>query len=310
MKRQIHTMKKIVLASFLLSMQLSGFAQKEFPLYNGAVPNSKPSSIQEKRDVDNNGIYRITNVTTPTLTVYPAQGDASGAAVIICPGGGYAILAASHEGSDVAKLLSSWGITAFVLKYRLPNDAIMQDKSIGPLQDAQRAIQQVRERAAEWKIDPHKIGIMGFSAGGHLASTAGTHFTTAVIDNPGNTSLRPDFMVLGYPVISFSDSIGHTGSKINLIGKNPSPQQVELYSNELQVTDQTPPAFLVHAQDDRAVPVQNSLSFYEALVHHHVLSEIHIYPKGGHGFGLHNKTTPDEWSDRLHNWFKANGWAK
>lgn len=300
-------MKKILLASFLLSMQLSSFAQHEFPLYNGTVPNSKPATIQEKKDVD--GILRISNVTTPTLTVYPAKGNASGAAVVICPGGGYSILAVGHEGAEVANLLSSWGITAFVLKYRLPSDAIMQDKSIGPLQDAQRAIQLVRERAAEWKIDPQKIGIMGFSAGGHLASTAGTHFTTPVIDNPNHTSLRPDFMILGYPVISFADSICHQGSKANLIGKNPTAQQVALYSNELQVTGQTPPTFLVHAEDDKAVPVQNTLYFYEALLHHHVPAEMHIYPKGGHGFGLHNKTTSDEWSERLHNWLKGNGWT-
>jgi acetyl esterase/lipase len=300
-------MKKILLASFLLSMQLSSFAQNEFPLYNGTVPNSKPAGILEKKDVD--GILRISNVTNPTLTVYPAKGNASGAAVVICPGGGYSILAVGHEGSEVANLLASWGITAFVLKYRLPSDAIMQDKSIGPLQDAQRAIQLVRERAAEWKIDPQKIGIMGFSAGGHLASTAGTHFTTAVIDNPQHTSLRPDFMILGYPVISFADSICHKGSKVNLIGKNPSQEQVALYSNELQITQQTPPTFLVHAEDDKTVPVQNSLYFYESLLHHGVPAEMHLYPKGGHGFGLHNKTTPDEWSERLHNWLKGNGWA-
>jgi acetyl esterase/lipase len=300
-------MKKILLASFLLSMQLSSFAQNEFPLYNGTVPNSKPAGILEKKDVD--GILRISNVTNPTLTVYPAKGNASGAAVVICPGGGYSILAVGHEGSEVANLLASWGITAFVLKYRLPSDAIMQDKSIGPLQDAQRAIQLVRERAAEWKIDPQKIGIMGFSAGGHLASTAGTHFTTAVIDNPQHTSLRPDFMILGYPVISFADSICHKGSKVNLIGKKPSQEQVALYSNELQITQQTPPTFLVHAEDDKTVPVQNSLYFYESLLHHGVPAEMHLYPKGGHGFGLHNKTTPDEWSERLHNWLKGNGWA-
>ena len=155
----------------------------------------------------------------------PAAVNERKAAVIICPGGGYARLAASHEGSDVAKTFNEWGITAFVLKYRLPDDTIMIDKSIGPLQDAQRAIQLVRENAAKWNIDPSKIGIMGFSAGGHLAATASTHFSKAVIDNPYNISLRPDFSILGYPVISFTDSLAHMGSRNNLIGKNASAEK-------------------------------------------------------------------------------------
>jgi acetyl esterase/lipase len=151
---------------------------------------------------------------------------------------------------------------------------------------------------------------MGFSAGGHLASTAGTHFTRSLIDNKEGISLRPEWMILGYPVISFSDSIGHRGSRDNLLGKHPAPAKVIEYSNELQVTRDTPPTFLVHAGDDKTVPVANSLRFYEALVHSGVPSEMHVYPHGGHGFGLHNPTTRDEWMDRLKNWMDANGWLR
>lgn len=303
-------MKKISLLLVVLLMSLTEYAQDSIFLYK-TVPNSKPSHIQEKQETDAKGLTRISDVTNPCVFVFrPAKEINTGAAVVICPGGGYARLAITHEGYDVAKKFASWGITAFVLKYRLPGDSIMQDKTIGPLQDAQRAIQLVRERAAEWGIDINKVGIMGFSAGGHLASTAGTHFTKAVIDNPANISLRPDFMILGYPVISFNDSICHKGSKINLIGKQPTNEQVAYYSNELQVTAQTPPTFLVHAGDDKTVPVQNSLYFYAALAKQHVLAEMHVYPQGGHGFGMNNTTTKDQWMDRLKVWMQGNGWSK
>jgi acetyl esterase/lipase len=149
---------------------------------------------------------------------------------------------------------------------------------------------------------------MGFSAGGHLAATASTHFTKPVIDNAGNISLRPDFSILLYPVISFTDSLAHMGSRTNLIGKDPLPEKIEWYSNEMQVTAQTPPAFLVHAADDKTVNVENSIRYYEALLNNHVLSELHLYPKGGHGFGMNNKTTNDKWMERLKNWMQSNGW--
>jgi acetyl esterase/lipase len=217
-------------------------------------------------------------------------------------------LAMTHEGTDVAAWLNGLGITAFVLKYRLPSDETMVEKAIGPLQDAQRAILVVRQRAAEWGVDPGKVGILGFSAGGHLASTAGTHFATPVIANQENISLRPDFMVLLYPVISFDDSTGHRGSRDNLIGKNPPAAMIQQYSNQLRVTDQTPPTFLVHAEDDKTVPVINSVHFYEALLRHHVPAEMHLYPAGGHGFGMWNKTTGDQWPDRLKNWLVAGKW--
>lgn len=299
-------MKKILALLFMYMLNVNNTpAQTILPLYE-KIPNSKPSANKEK-SVVTDGILRISNVSVPTITMYTALSETqSGTAIIICPGGGYGILAASHEGSDVAKLFTQWGITAFVLKYRLPDDSIMIDKTIGPLQDAQRAIQLVRENAVKWNINPNKIGIMGFSAGGHLAATASTHFNKAVIDNPNNISLRPDFSILAYPVISFTDSLAHIGSRNNLIGKNPSREKIKEYSNELQVTAQTPPAFLVHASDDNGVKPANSISYYEALLKNNVSAELHLYQKGGHGFGLNNKTTNDKWTERLKNWLQNN----
>ncbi|HTI89018.1 MAG TPA: alpha/beta hydrolase [Puia sp.] len=304
-------MRKIPLLILFLSPLLMATAQQELPLYGkDPIPNSKPAPNQEKIDSGSRpGYYTLSKVSRPTLTVFlPPQGKGNGTAVIVCPGGGYTHLAMAHEGMEVARLLNTMGVTAFVLKYRLPSDETMIDKTIGPLQDAQRAIQLVRQRAAEWAINPGQVGIMGFSAGGHLASTVGTHFGNAVIDNKDNISVRPDFMILLYPVISFSDSIGHTGSRKALIGANPEASLIQQYSNELQVTPQTPPTFIVHAEDDKTVPVANSIHFYESLLHNKVPAELHIYPKGGHGFGLHNPTTKDQWADRMRNWMQSNGW--
>jgi acetyl esterase/lipase len=177
------------------------------------------------------------------------------------------------------------------------------------LQDAQTAIMIVRKRAAEWGIDPAKIGIIGFSAGGHLASTAGTHFDKVVIENKENISVRPDFMMLIYPVITFGE-YAHTGSRANLIGKTPSAAQVELYSNEKQITANTPPTFLIHAQDDKTVPVENSLMFYEGLLKNHVKAEMHLFQEGGHGFGLNNSKSKDKWFDWAANWLDENGFLK
>ena len=281
-------------------------AQTVLPLYEGVIPNSKPSANKEKSVTDAAGILRISKVSVPTLTMYvPEKQSEKRSAVIICPGGGYGILAASHEGTDVAKAFNEMGITAFVLKYRLPDDSIMVDKSIGPLQDAQRAIQLVRENAQQFNIDGTKIGIMGFSAGGHLAASASTRFTEQLIQNSKQTSLRPDFSVLIYPVISFIDGITHKGSRMNLLGKIQPLESLQKFSNELQVTKQTPPAFLVHASDDLAVPVANSLSYYEALLKQKIYSNMIIYPQGGHGFGMNNKTTKDKYMLNLQNWLNS-----
>ena len=279
-------------------------AQQVLSLYEGKIPNSKEAVGYNEVVRTDGGRDFIDKVSVPTLTIYlPRNAKSNCKAVIICPGGGYQTLAVSHEGVELANEFNKHGIAAFVLKYRLPNVAIMDDKTIAPLQDAQRAIQLVREKAGTWRINPNQIGILGASAGGHLASTAGTHFQKSLIDNPNNTSLRPDFMILMYPVISFGQ-FSHVGSVKNLLGPTPSAALMQSYSNETQVTTATPPTFLVHAGDDTVVPVRNSILFYEALIAAKVPAEMHLYPTGGHGFGLHNTTTTDYWFDRLIAWMK------
>jgi acetyl esterase/lipase len=207
-----------------------------------------------------------------------------------------------YEGTDVAKRFNQSGIAAFVLKYRIPDTSTMIHKQIGPLQDAQRAIQIVRSHAHEWGIDPARIGIMGFSAGGHLAATAGTHFKLDYINNPRHISLRPDFLILIYPVISFREPIAHKGSENNLIGPGASPDDKKEFSNEEQVSDQTPPSFLVHAKDDAAVPYANSEWFVDACKTHHVPVEVYYFEKGGHGFGMTNGTSSQRWMDLCIAW--------
>lgn len=297
--------RNLILLFILISSSVLAQTVTEMPLYSGTIPGSKESIVKEKTIILPNGGIRISSVVNPTLKKY-APAKPNGTSVIICPGGGYARLSIDHEGEDVAKALNEIGITGFVLKYRLPNDSIMIDKSMGPLQDAQEAIRSVRKQAAAWGLNPAKIGIMGFSAGGHLAATAATHFNImADATVKDTTSVRPDFVILLYPVISFDDSIAHKGSKINLVGKTPTTEQVKLFSNELQVTKKSPPAFIVHAGDDGTVPVENSIRYYQACIKNKVPVEMHLYPKGGHGFGLNNKTTNDKWFDRLINWMNT-----
>ncbi|MFI5139968.1 MAG: alpha/beta hydrolase, partial [Sphingobacteriales bacterium] len=278
--------------------------EKSIPLYPNGVPNAKPTPATYVENL--NGDW-ITMVSIPALTPYfPEKGKANGAAIIIFPGGGYGGLSMVNEGSSIAEAFNKMGVTAFVVKYRLPSDDIMVDKTIGPLQDAQQAVLMVRKNAAQWGIKPDKIGIIGFSAGGHLASTEGTHFDRVVIEDKDNISVRPDFMVLMYPVISFGP-MTHVGSRENLIGKTPAQGLIDLYSNEKQVTANTPPTFLVHCEDDDVVPVQNTLMFYDALLGAKVKAEMHILPAGGHGFGLNNPKTKDKWIDWCQNWLDANG---
>ena len=288
-----------------LPFKHSAFTQSGFyivPLYAGTVPNSRPALTKEIVTVKDDMVTRITNVSIPTLTVFkPAKPN--GRAVIVCPGGGYGVLAFDKEGTKVAQELNRWNITAFVLKYRLPDDSSYNDKTMAPLQDAQQAIRYVRSNATALGVNRNAIGIMGFSAGGHLAATAATHGSyIADATNKDTTSARPDFAVLVYPVISFDSSITHKGSRNNLLGFNPSPESIRFFSNELQVDSATPPSFLVHAGDDKAVPVENSIRFYLACKNNNVPAELHIYPKGGHGFGLYNKTTTDNWMERLQHW--------
>lgn len=275
---------------------------KAVRLYPDMVPNARPVADKENTTVRADKVLRIAKVSNPTLTIFKPQ-KPNGKAVVICPGGGYSILAFDKEGTRVAQELTRWGITAIVLKYRLPDDTSNIDKSLAPLQDAQQAIRYVRSRAAAFGINRNAIGIMGFSAGGHLAATAATRGSyPADPTNTDTTSARPDFAILIYPVISFDSSITHRGSRTNLVGVNASETQVHFFSNERNVTTTTPPSFLVHAGDDAAVPVENSIRFYQACRLSKVPAELHIYPKGGHGFGMYNTTTTDSWMDRLHHW--------
>jgi acetyl esterase/lipase len=278
-------------------------AQDTLSLYDGPVPNARQGRLAPLPNRLSPGlVYRVIK---PSLEIYlPEPGMANGTAVLICPGGSYKVLSYAGEGIATAKAFAKKGITAFVLKYRLPNDSLMADKTIGPLQDAQQAIKLIRENAAKWKLDVRKIGVAGFSAGGHLASTLATHYRKAVVPNANQTSLRPDFLILVYPVISMSDSLTHADSRRNLLGSRPSAQLINLYSNELQVDAETPPTYLTHTGDDKLVDVDNSIVFYEKLRHKAVPAEMHIFPKGGHGF-IFGK--PD-WMDPLFAWMKAGKW--
>ena len=272
----------------------------------GSIEN--PSYKTETNYVDGKK-PRISKVTDPTLDYYPAPADKStGAAIVICPGGGYGVLAIDHEGTLIAEWLNKLGIAGFVLTYRLPSDAIMVNKSVGPLQDAQEAIRIVRRHAKDWKIDPHKIGIMGFSAGGNLAATASTHFADRVYEPADTTSARPDFSVLVYPVISMDSAITHRGSRENLLGLTPSAEAVRNFSADLSVTKETPPAFLIHAADDNTVPIQNSINYLLALRRAGVPCELHLYESGGHGFGLGGGVgTKANWPEAFKSWMQARG---
>lgn len=271
------------------------------------IPNRIASDEREVHK--SNGILRISKVQEPTLEVYlPAASNANGKAVLIFPGGGYGILAYDWEGTDIAKFLNGKGIAGIVVKYRLPSSKSQVNKHNVPLIDAQRALRMVRSAAEDFHLDSTKIGILGFSAGGHLASTLGTHFEEQVyepIDVVDQQSARPDFMALGYPVISFGDNT-HGGSKKNLIGENPTAERATHFSNEKQVTEDTPPTFLFHATDDNAVPVENSLLFYSALKKKGVSATLHIYPKGGHGFSLALKDPHlSGWTSRMIEWLNS-----
>lgn len=297
------------LNGLVMTMLLSAnglMAQQVLPLYPGTIPGAKPTpaDYQEVTTMRPERGASITKVSIPTLTVYqPAKGKANGTAVIVCPGGGYSGLAMGHEGSQVGERFAAIGITAFVLKYRLPSDVIMTDKSVGPLQDVQQAIYDVRKDAKKWGIDPSKIGIMGFSAGGHLASSLTVHYRDVKIENKEGLSLRPDFSVLIYPVISFTHS-AHQGSAEKLAGADVKLR--EYFSNDKHVDAETPPTFMVHANDDQTVPVQNSILFNQALVKAKAKGELHIYQAGGHGFGMKNKTTTEDWFLSLENWMITN----
>lgn len=255
---------------------------------------------------------------TPTVTVFRAPADkANGTAVVICPGGGYGFLADDHEGKQVAEFFNGIGVTAFVLKYRIVGKDRPGPLHPAPLEDVQRALRLVRHKAADYGVNPARVGIMGFSAGGHLASSAATHFDKGGLKNDDNVekqSCRPDFAVLAYPVISMEPGVTHGGSRNNLLGVNPDAKLVELMSNDKQVTKDTPPTFIFHTSEDKAVLPENAVRFYLACKAAGVPVELHIYEKGRHGVGLGRdpKWTGGEpsvatWPDRLSDWMRSRG---
>lgn len=291
---------------FILSIQNKISAQKTvIPLYSQQIPNSKIIPDSYKENLDTNGLF--TKISVPTLTVFPPpNGTENGTAVIILPSGGYRVLV--DEGSDFAKAFNSKGITVFALKYRLPSDEIMHDKSVAPLQDAQMAIKLVRMNAKKYNLDTSKIGLVGVSAGGHLASTEATHLNAVLIDNKEKVNLRPDFMILIYPVISFIQ-YKVTATITKLLGENPSEEALEYFSNERHVSSNTPPTFILHAGDDTRVSVHHSILFYEALQKAKVKSELHILQNGGHGFALEHETRGDTWFSWCMDWLNDSGFV-
>jgi acetyl esterase/lipase len=307
MKARIAVVGVLIMDIFISN----GYAQTiTLKLWPDGIPGSKndPSYVENITTTEGR-VIRCEKVVTPDLTVYlPAPEKANGAAVLICPGGGYGMLAFDHEGNAIAKWLNDNGVAGIILKYRLPSDKIMADKSIGPLQDAQEAMRIVRRNAEAWKINPGKIGVIGFSAGGHLASTLSTHYAEKVYEVKDSKSARPDFSLLIYPVVSFDSEVTHMGSRNNLIGTNPDDVTVKHFSNELQITSDTPPAFLVHSADDPAVPVMNSIGYFIGLQKNKIPVEMHIFQKGGHGYGLApNGGTEASWPDLCIKWMKQMG---
>ena len=281
-------MKRFLFISILLiTCMLHGFSQEEIKLYpNGPTESNELLTDEKWRDRD-----FLLDISEPRMYAYPASKDNNcGTAVLICPGGGYSGVSAVKEGAEIAKWFNELGVSAFVLYYRMPNGHYEI-----PLKDAQTALSIIHKRAREWKINKKKIGIMGFSAGGHLASTVGTHFKTK--------AERPAFMLLAYPVVTMNKDLTHKGSRDNLLGKNPSDELVKLYSNELQVNKQTPPTFIIHARDDGAVPIANSENLLEALQKNKVPAKLVTYDEGGHGFGMRKKGIPVEnWPQEMKAW--------
>jgi acetyl esterase/lipase len=279
---------------------------KIIPLWTDAIPGAiKAADYQEKEIYKEEKVQSISKVVTPTLSVFlAAEGNSNGSSVLILPGGGYSHLSIDKEGTKVAHWLNSLGITAIVLKYRLPSDQIMKDKTIGPLQDAQEAIRYIRRNAEKWKIKKDKIGVMGFSAGGHLAATLSTHYNDKVYQVSDSVSAKPDFSILIYPVISMNNEITHKGSQNNLLGISPSISLIDKFSNEQHVNSETPTAFIIHATDDLVVPAENSINYYLALKKNKIPAELHLYEKGGHGFGLGVKETSQYWTKDCENWLR------
>lgn len=287
---------------FIMILPLSLSAQTTLPLYEGIAPHTL--KLLEKDQVGEGG--RVTQVAMPELIVYyPDQSNANQMAILICPGGGYGLLAIQHEGHDIAKWYSEQGYVAAVLKYRLPQEELVDNSWEVPLHDVKAGIEKLRENAVEWNIHPNRVGVLGFSAGGHLAASVSVHGE----EGDGQLSSRPDFSILVYPVISMDPDITHQGSRKNLLGEKLDTEWEEFFSNEKQVNQNTPPAFLVHSWDDRAVPAENSIRYAKALNEADVRVELHLFEKGGHGYGMGNQenhgnaatwiTLSDQWIQAL-----------
>ena len=304
--------KKVTILVLLISISFQVKAQNNviIPLWNKIPDEIKAPDYKENESIKDGKVLSTSLVSVPTLSIFsPKKTQLNQAAVIIFPGGGYQHLAIDKEGTKVAEWFNSLGIAAIVVKYRLPSDKIMKNKNIGPLQDAQEAVRYVRQNASKYNIDANKIGILGFSAGGHLASTLATHYDDKIYESSYKVSARPDFSLLIYPVISMQNDITHKGSQISLLGENPSQELRDSFSNEKRINAQTPPTFLVHATDDTTVLPENSINFYLALKNNGVPAELHIYEKGGHGFGLGVKDTSKYSTRDCEEWLKNHGYS-
>lgn len=292
--------------------------EKEMKLWPGIAPGSEQVTLTEQfieRSKDPKVLDRaITGITQPSMIpFFPSKGKANGAAVLIMPGGGYQRVVVDKEGLDIAEWLNKEGVTAFVLKYRLPAEGHQLGHYV-PLQDAQRAMRLIRQNADNWGIDPDRVGVLGLSAGGHLASTLGTKYAPNSYNNVDKADLlsaRPDFMLLNYPVISMEAGVTHAGSKLSLLGSNPSEDMIELFSSEKHVDANTPPTFIIHAHDDTGVTSKNSVLFYEALKEANVDVEMHIFRTGGHGFGIRLAEGPIKlWTQLAEEWLIHSGFIK
>lgn len=299
-------MQKLLIIFLILSgmMQTSKGQYTPVPIYDPPAPGSKDVEVEETRTSSENGTATLTDVTKPELWYFAASEDTTHPAIIICPGGGYQYQAYEHEGTEVAKWLASLGYHAFVLKYRLPDEKLFTDAPYIPLADARQAILTVRQQSEKFGVDPSQIGIMGFSAGGHLAATASVLFDKKIPFAQTGPEVRPDFSILIYPVISMSNEFTHQGSKQALLGKEPTPEMVNFFSAEKQITSATPPTFILHAQDDQGVPPSNTRIYAKALRKHDVEVEEIILPEGGHGFGFRKENPAFQWTELLEKWLK------
>lgn len=284
--------------------------QKIIDLWNGNIPGAKNVDASKLDEVSTKSFF-ARDIKVPSIAYYPADENPTGTAVVVCPGGSYAGLSYAFEGVNQAAWLNSIGISAFVLRYRMPKDEFMEKRCDGPLQDAQQAIRYVRSHAAEYGINPDHIGIVGFSAGGHLASTASTHFNDEVYKPAENVSARPDFAVLVYPVITMEPSYSEKGTRESLIGPDADQALIDRFSSEKQVTKETPMTFLAHAMNDKLVPYTNSVNYANALREKGVECELHLYARGDHGLGARNPIeTQAFWHDACEKWLRMNGWVK